>query len=68
MIFVLLYFIVGIVVYNTVFDNLFYNRKYESKLLELIDSGLTYKDIDNRLFLYSLLWPIFIIYILINIL
>lgn len=68
MIFVLLYFIVGIFVYNTVFDNLFYNRKYESKLLELIDSGLTYKDIDNRLFLYSLLWPIFIIYILINIL
>ena len=53
-------------VYNLLYSNLFYNKKFESILLELLGLGASYSEINVLLFLSSLVWPVLLIYILIR--
>lgn len=53
-------------VYNLLYSNLFYNKKFEPILLELLGLGASYSEINVLLFLSSLVWPALLIYILIR--
>ena len=51
-------------VYNLLYSNLFYNKKFEPILLGLFELGVSYLKINILLFLSSLVWPALLIYIL----
>ena len=62
----IIYFLIGMLVYNLLYSNLFYNKKFEPILLELLGLGASYSEINVLLFLSSLVWPALLIYILIR--
>lgn len=53
-------------VYNLLYSNLFYNKKFEPILFKLLGLGASYLEINVLLFLSSLVWPALLIYILIK--
>ena len=53
-------------VYNLLYSYLFYDKKFEPILLELLDLGASYLEINVLLFFGSLVWPVLLIYILIR--
>lgn len=61
----IIYFLIGWFIYSFLRDKIF-NRTEGTLILEyLIENGVTPEELDFKLFIISLFWPILIIYYLI---